>query len=190
VRIRKLSWGADGIPCNNMPLIYKRCKQHRLPYFNYASNAYYFVTICTKDRQHYFGTICNNEPQLSDIGKIVQECLNNLPMKLSYITIDEFVIMPNHMHAIVFINNPEEKRTIRAKKFQPAKRSLSLVIRNFKSTVILLARRRIGPIDMWQPRFYDRIVRNEDELNRIRTYIRNNPAQWEIDRNNPENLLM
>lgn len=182
--------GADGIPCSNMPLRYKRYKQYRLPYFNYASTAYYFVTICTKERQHYFGTIRNGEPQLSDIGKIVQECLNNLPSKMAYLRTDEFVIMPNHVHAIVFINNPEEKRTIRAKKIQPAKRSLPLVIRNSKSTVTLLVHRSIGVMEIWQPRLYDRIVRNEDELNRIRMYIRNNPSQWETDKNNAENLLM
>ncbi len=190
MQVRKLSWGADGIPCNNMPLIYKRYKQYRLPYFNYASTAYYFVTICTKERQHYFGTIHNSEPQLSDIGKIVQECLNDLPLKLSYVTIDESVIMPNHVHAIVFINNPEKERTLREKKFRLEKRSLSSVVRNFKSTVTLLVRRNIGVMDIWQPRFYDRIVRSEDELNRIRVYIRNNPAQWETDKNNTENLLM
>ena len=173
-----------------MPLRFGRCKQYRLPYFNYASNAYYFVTICTKDRQHYFGGIRNGAIELSDTGKTVQRCLTELPKKLSYVTVDEFVIMPNHVHAIVFINNPEEKRTIRTKQFQPAKRSLSLVIRNFKSTVTLLVRCNIGMMDIWQARFYDHIVRNDDELDRMRTYIRNNPAQWETDKNNPENLLM
>ena len=120
----------------------------------------------------------------------MQRCLTELPKKLSYVTVDEFVIMPNHVHAIVFINNPEEKRTIRTKQFQPAKRSLSLVIRNFKSTATLLARRETSLMNIWQARFYDHIVRNDDELDRMRTYIRNNPAQWETDKNNPENLLM
>lgn len=173
-----------------MPLRFGRYKQYRLPYFNYASNAYYFVTICTKDRQHYFGGIRNGSIELSDTGKIVQRCLTEIPKKLSHVTVDEFVIMPNHVHAIVFINNPEEKRTIKTKQFQPAKRSLSLVIRNFKSTATLLARRETSLMNIWQPRFYDHIVRNKDELNRIRTYIRNNPVQWELDRNDPENLSM
>ena len=173
-----------------MPLRFGRYKQYRLPYFNYASNAYYFVTICTKDRQHYFGGIRNGAIELSDTGKIVQRCLTELPKKMSYVTVDEFVIMPNHVHAIVFINNPEEKRTIRTKQFQPAKRSLSLVIRNFKSTATLLARWETSLMNIWQPRFYDHIVRNEDELNRIRTYIRNNPVQGKLDRNDSENLSM
>lgn len=111
-------------------------------------------------------------------------------MKLSYMRMDEFVIRPNHVHAIVFINNPENERTLSEKKFQPEKHSLSLVIRNFKSTVTLLVRRNMGMIDIWQPQIYDRIVRNEYELNRIRTYIHNNPAQWEMDKDNPESLLM
>jgi putative transposase len=173
-----------------MPVRYKRYKQYRLPYFNYASTAYYFVTICTKDRQHCFGAVRSGETELSEMGKIVRKCLTDLSLKLSFVEVDEFVIMPNHVHAIIFINNPKKERAIKEKKFQPEKRSLSLVIRNFKSTVTLLARRSIGMLDVWQPRFYDHIIRNDDELNRIRTYIRNNPAQWDMDKNNPENLLM
>ncbi|MGA7160277.1 MAG: transposase [Bacteroidota bacterium] len=173
-----------------MPLRYKRYKQYRLPSFNYASSASYFVTICTKNRQHYFGSISNGGTDLSNIGKIVRECLCGLSDKLSYVTVDEFVIMPNHLHMIVLINNPEENRSLKTKEFQPAKRSLSLVIRNFKSAVTLLAHRNIGMMDIWQPRFYDHIIRNEHELNRIRMHIRNNPAQWESDRNHPKNIFM
>jgi len=104
--------------------------------------------------------------------------------------LDESVTMPNHVHAIIFINNPKKERMLHERKFQPEKQSLSLVIRNFKSAVTLLVRRNIGVMDIWQPRLYDRIVRDENELDRIRTYIRNNPSRWETDRSSPDNLLM
>jgi len=161
-----------------------------LPLFSYASTASYFVTLCTKDRQHYFGALLNGELHLSAIGKICEECLNNLPLKYSFIRLDEYVIMPNHMHAIFTINNPGKERMLHEKRFQPEKESLSSVIRNFKSTVTLLVRRNISAMDVWQPRFFDRIVRDENELRRIRTYIRNNPARWKIDGSSLGKLLM
>lgn len=169
---------------------YKQHKQYRLPYYNYASSGLYFVTICCHNREYLFGEIVNGEINLSNIGKYVFECLRNLPKKLQYVILDEFVIMPNHIHVILGINNPEEDLTLKEKRFQIEKNSLSLIVRNFKSTVTLLSRKEFPGIIIWQSRFYDRIIRNERELIAIRRYIQNNPLQWEEDRNNPENLMM
>ena len=177
-------------PCGDMSKKYHRARQYRLPYFNYASTAYYFVTLRTKEKQQYFGKVCNGVVELSAIGKIVKECFTNLPRKLHYLAVDVFVIMPDHVHLFVLITNPGEERTIREKKFQPEKRSLSLAIRNLKATTTLLVRRRMGGVNIWHRRFYDHIVRNEDELNRIRTYIRNNSLRWDIERNHPQALLI
>jgi putative transposase len=169
---------------------YKRHKQYRLPYFNYASTGLYFVTICSHHRKNIFGTVVNRKVILSKIGLCIFDCINNLPLKLSYVTLDEFVIMPNHLHAIIQIVNPNIDRTLHEKRFQPEKASLSIIIRNFKSTVTLLTRRDLAEAKVWQPRFHDRIIRNERELHSIRKYIQDNPMQWEEDRNNPENLMM
>ena len=161
---------------------YKHRKQYRLPYFNYASSGLYFVTICSFHRKNIFSEIVNGKSNLTKVGGYIYECLTNLPKKLSYVSIDEFVIMPNHIHIIFEINNPEEKMTIQIKQFQSLKRSLSLVVRNFKSTVTLLSRKEYPEIQIWQSRFYDRIIRNEKELQLIRKYIQNNPIQWEVDK--------
>ena len=169
---------------------YKQHKQYRLPYYNYASSGLYFVTICRYNSNNIFSEIENGETQLSSIGKYILECLNNLPMKLPYVFLDEYVIMPNHIHVIFVIDNPEEEISIKEKRFQPEKRSLSIVVRNFKSSVTLLARQHSPETKIWQARFYDRIIRNEKELQAIRTYIQNNPLHWEQDRNNAENLMM
>ena len=109
-----------------------------------------------------------------------------------YASIDTFVIMPDHVHAIVSINNPDEPGEIPKLEFAVRKKSLSCVIRNFKSAVTTKIRAlyRDSTMEIWQARFFDRIVRNERELNAIRQYIINNPMQWEIDKNRPDNLLM
>lgn len=169
---------------------YKQHKQYRLPYYNYASSGLYFVTICTHNRDYLFGEIKNEQIDLSNFGLFVLECLTNLPKKLPYVLIDEFVIMPNHIHIIIQIDNPNEEFSFKAKKFQIEKKSLSLVVRNFKSVVTLLGRRKYPDIKIWQSRFYDRIIRKEIELYSIRKYIQDNPMQWAVDRNNPGNLMM
>ncbi len=167
---------------------FKLHKQFRLPYYNYASSGLYFVTICTDRRKNIFGKIIKSEIELSKIGQYLEECIQNLSKKLKYVFVDDFVIMPNHVHIIISIDNPDEEFAIKEKEFRPRRGSLSIVVRNLKSTVTLLARRTQPDIIVWQKRFYDRIIRNENELHRVRKYIRDNPMQWEEDRNNPENL--
>jgi REP element-mobilizing transposase RayT len=169
---------------------FKRHKQFRLPYYNYASSGLYFVTICTYHRKNLFGEIVQSEIVLTEIGRYLEECIQNIPKKLDYVFIDDFVIMPNHVHVIVLIDNPDEEFALKEKEFRPRKRSLSIVVRNLKSTVTLLARRNTLTKSVWHSRFYDRIIRNENELQRIRKYIRDNPLRWEEEKNNSESLLM
>jgi len=169
---------------------YKLHKQFRLPYYNYSSTGLYFITICTKNRNPLFGNIRDGHIIPSDIGKIAIECWENIPFKSPYASVDSFVTMPDHIHGIICINNPDNDKFLKEKIFQPAKRSLSIAVRSFKSAVTLQSRAIYPDIDIWQKRFFDRIIRNEKELNAIRTYIENNPMQWEADKNNPENIMM
>ncbi|MEW5798062.1 MAG: transposase [Bacteroidota bacterium] len=171
---------------------YKYHKQYRLPYYNYASTNLYFVTICTYKRQEIFGRILNSKINLSDEGKCVEDSWKMIPVVANYAGIDVFVIMPNHIHGIIAINNPDEPRELPTKAFAVRKRSLSNVVRNFKTAVTTKIRKlkNDNEYPVWQSRFYDRIIRNEKELNAIRNYIINNPVKWEEERNNPENLLM
>ena len=156
-------------------------QQFRLPYFNYASSAQYFVTITTKPRYPVFGSVIDGEVSLSELGQIVAKCLQELPQKYSFVSLDEWVVMPDHLHCILCLDNPNEERTIPQPVFGIRSNSLSFVIRNFKASVTLLARRAGITHAVWHPRFHDHIIRNEGELQRIRTYIRNNPKQWEAD---------
>jgi putative transposase len=172
---------------------YKRFKQYRLPYYNYASSNLYFVTICTRDRKkHLFGEIIRSEMVLSDAGQCVEESLQIIPTVTPYASVDAFAIMPDHLHAIIAINNPNEAKEISELEFRVRRQSLSNVVRNFKSAVTtkIRALHRNPAMRIWQPRFWDRIIRNERELNAIRRYIANNPIQWEIDKNRLDNLTM
>ena len=169
---------------------YKRHRQYRLPHFNYASTGYYFITIVGKNRFPYFGEIRQAEISLSCIGTIVQNCWLKIPSTAPYAKLDAFVVIPNHIHGIILLQNPQEARFNSQLKFQPQKRSLSMIVRRFKAAVTAAARALSPRIEVWQPRFYDRIIRNEKELQAIRLYINNNPKQWEADKNNPENPVM
>ncbi|MDD8017683.1 MAG: hypothetical protein PHP42_04865 [Bacteroidota bacterium] len=169
---------------------YKIHKQYRLPYYNYASTGLYFVTICAHNRECIFGNIEKGKMNLSLVGEIAEQCWNNIPSSSPYAAIDSFTVMPNHVHGIIAIENDEENREILDMKFQPAKKSLSIVVRNFKAAVSIRAREQFPGIKIRQSRFYDRIIRDERELNAIRKYIENNIIRWEEDKNSPNNLMM
>jgi len=169
---------------------YKAKKQYRLPYYNYASSGYYFVTLCTKNRLKYFGSVQNGSIILSDIGRIVERSWQYIPRSSSFATLDQFVIMPNHLHGIILLDNPYEDRELTEKRFEIRNNSLSVIIRTFKAAVTARVREKHPSLLLWQERYYDRIVRNEKELQIVRNYIMNNPLQWEEDRNNSINILM
>ena len=148
------------------------------------------MTVCTHERKHILGKIVKGELELSPIGKIVEQCWQNIPSSSPYASIDSFVIMPNHVHGIIAIENQDEKREIAEMKFKPEKRSLSIVVRNFKGAVSIRSREQYAGIRIWQSRFYDRIIRNEKELNAVRKYIEDNPLKWEEEKGNTDNLYM
>ena len=169
----------------------------------------YFITICTKDREHYFGEIEDGEMVLSEIGDYTRQCIEQITQHNPYAEIPLYVIMPNHLHLIVFIvetvhapspqthNNNEISETVHAPSLQPnrwkndivdeemqfisqQKRRLPVAIGNMKSAVTNFANQN-GLYFAWQTRFYDRIVRDQSEMNRIATYIENNVANWKDD---------
>ncbi len=162
-------------------------KHQRLKEFDYSQSSYYFVTICIKERREFFSHIINNELVLTEYGKILDAVWNNLPEYYN-VELDCYVIMPDHFHGIIIIDN-----TLKAKDNKGNKSfSLSDIIGKFKS----FATRKIRELLSdkigfnWQKSFYDRIIRNENELYNIRKYIQENPMRWEIERNNHENLEM
>ncbi len=152
-------------------------KRTRLKEYDYSNNAYYFITICINDRSEIFGKVQNNEIQLNQYGKIVEDNLLKLYQRFTTVEIDYYVIMPNHIHFIIILNNESEN------KF-----SVTRIIGAFKSiTTIELHKKGLNNFK-WQRSFYDRIIRNEKELYNIRQYIDQNPLRWELEKDKPENL--
>jgi REP element-mobilizing transposase RayT len=167
----------------------------RATWWNYANAGCYFVTICTKNREHYFGEIIDGTMQLSEIGKIVGiEWLKTFEMRPDMnLFMDEYVIMPNHFHAIIFIGeNPYNTQCYNVEtqciaslptgnnQFGPQRKNLSSIIRGFKIGVTTNAR-MINPDFAWQERFYDEIIRSNEGLNNVRNYICQNPVKWNDD---------
>ncbi len=239
-----------------------RVESARLPSWDYAANGYYFITICTQNRECWFGSISEGKMKLSAIGGVAQKCWQDIPKHFPFVQLDAFVIMPNHIHGIIIINKPDENvsnvetqyiaslhdrhshspndtqdiaslrdrhshmsnntqnvahpqkhhepasndtqnvaslrkrhdgivsnetqniaslRNEPKNKFGPQSQNLASIVRGFKIGVTKFARTENIPF-AWQPRFYDHIVRDEKDLNRIRPYILNNPAKWQDDK--------
>lgn len=123
---------------------------------------------------------------LSPIGKIAKECLEAIPNHFPHVELPLYVVMPNHIHCILIINDPQmEKKDNSSKRphneYGPQSMNLASVIRGFKIGVTKFARKN-GLSFSWQPRFYDHIIRNNDDWNRIAEYIENNVGRWDIDK--------
>lgn len=167
----------------------------RIEDFNYADGEY-FVTICTQNREHFFGEIKNGEIQLTEIGKYLETQIENISEHYPYAEIPLYAIMPNHLHLIVFIDGETtttDRRdaarhvptNVRENMQQTANKQgwLSVAIGGMKAAVTRFARQ--NNIDFaWQPRFYERIIRNHIELNHLTDYIEQNPYNWGDDEYN------
>ncbi|WP_293682428.1 transposase, partial [Spirosoma sp. 48-14] len=172
-----------------------RIDSARLTEYDYGSNGMYFITICTYKRVCYFGDIIWTEDgtaQLhpSEVGQLAIDCWQAIPTFFPFVELDTFQLMPNHLHGILWICKPgAEQPAWQPNQFGPQRQNLASIIRGYKSGVTVKARSEQINFQ-WQPRYYDRVIRNQYELHRIRTYIENNPFNWLSDQNNPENLYM
>lgn len=155
-----------------------RTKSSRLERWDYGSNGKYFVTICTKDMQHYFGSLSENEIALNELGKHAENCWRSISERYSFVDLDQFIIMPNHIHGIIMICK-KEHREYTPNKFGPQIDNLGGIIRGFKSGVSSFAKSN-NICFQWQSRFFDRIIRNDQELDNIRQYITENPKRWHL----------
>jgi REP element-mobilizing transposase RayT len=177
----------------------------------------YFITICTCNRECYFGDIVEGNIQLSKIGVIADILWHEMEYHAQNIELDEYIIMPNHIHGILIMygNNdndndndnvetrhalslpqrqkrqPQQSRpetTIGQQRFQnQGKNTVSAIIGGYKSAVTKHAH-RLGFDFAWQPRFYDHIIRDENSYLKISEYIITNPLKWTDDTFNPTNL--
>jgi len=146
--------------------------------YDYSSNGVYYITICTQNRKHYFGEIVEGKLHETEQSKICTLCWLDLPDYYNNCILDEFIIMPNHVHGIIIIENHDVVETVRY--------SLSEIVRGFKTFTakkINIFQNTQGK-PLWQSRYYDHIICDESELYSIREYIINNPINWKEDRNN------
>jgi REP element-mobilizing transposase RayT len=162
-------------------------KSIRLKDFDYSLAWWYYVTICTKNHSIEFGTITNGSAVLNDKGKIVLENWEYLPNHFTNIELDEFIIMPNHLHGIIIINErkglinqtPTDQHWIMMKN---PSITLGKIIRFFKARSTRLIHKSGNNSFLWQRNYYEHIIRNEKDLYNIRMYIMNNPVKWEIEK--------
>ncbi len=182
-----------------------RIESSRLKNYDYSKEGFYFITILTKNREHFFGEIINNKMVLSDLGKIaVEEWLISEKLRKN-IYLDQWIVMPNHIHGIVIIDYSDRENKHQFKKsdfsktpnksytekrlkiyngenpdlskISPIPNSISTMIRFFKRQVKMRSKENNFLFD-WQERFDDRIIRDEKSLFAIRTYIKNNVINW------------
>jgi len=167
-----------------------RIETTRLRDWDYAAAAWYFVTICTENKRCYFGKVLDAQMDLSLLGKYADGYWQEIPSHHKNVTLDEFIVMPNHVHGIIVIDGPGCMPPLRGKgerrPFQPLPAvspkgsSLAAIVRSYKSAVTTWAHAQGFKFE-WHPRFYDRIIRGKNSLENIRQYIRDNPINWEKD---------
>ncbi|MBP5134540.1 MAG: transposase [Paludibacteraceae bacterium] len=172
---------------------YPERKSPRAKWHNYNGGEY-FVTICTQNREHFFGEIINGEMHLSEIGAWADEQLRNISSHYPYAEMPLWVVMPNHIHTIVIIDGTQtpvrtmctsslrgnESVNKRMQTISYKRGLLSTTIGGLKRAVTRFANQNNIPF-AWQTRFHDHIVRNQNEMNHIADYIENNVAQWGAD---------
>jgi len=177
----------------------------RLPHHDYSSPGLYFVTVCAYKHQLLFGQIKNNHIILNNIGILIEKYWHQLTKKFRTI-LDDYIIMPNHIHGIIQITNPSVRVSFMKPKTKFNKPSIDIlksnrhmglinqtptlghIIRYFKAITSKTLHQNDFNIYIWQRNYYEHIIKNEIELNKIRQYIKLNPQMWHRDRNNPNNI--
>jgi len=164
----------------------------RLKEYDYSQAGGYFITICIQDSKHIFGRIRDGFVELSKIGKIANEFWFEIPKHFEDVELDEFVIMPNHLHGIICINDMD----VGVQNFEPLQKqsrfqhiitkSIGSIIRAYKSSVTHWCRQNGYEGFRWQRNYWEHVIRNEEKLYKIRQYIQNNPLKWHLDRENPK----
>ncbi len=185
-----------------------RIESTRLKYWDYSDPGFYFVTICTKNMVDCFGEIVDGKMILNELGYIVKYCWRDLPNHYKNCILDSYIIMPNHFHGIIQIiravrvgvvrdvsvetihesslrEPPQRVRRETPNTKQRRQMLLSKIIGRFK----MQSSKKINMVNRtiyfhWQKSFYDHIIRTQESLWNIREYIKNNPRNWDCDRNN------
>jgi REP element-mobilizing transposase RayT len=188
---------------NNM-IEYTNRRTIRMQSYDYSMNGAYFVTICTHNKRCMFGNVDNGQMLLSPMGKITNECLIKIQEQFKIVKLSSYIIMPNHLHCVLFIesnnctgsihrirDNGLDKSSPYISKNPMLSKGISLgqVIRFHKAKTTYTIRNVLGDYDFkWQRNYYERVIRDEDELFNICEYIENNPVNWYSDRDNTDGM--
>lgn len=176
--------------------------------WDYRTNAAYFITICTKNREHYFGEINKGAMQLSHVGILADVFWPEIKNHADNVILDAFIVMPNHIHGIIILDakekdividslananavvtrhalslpNSQTTKSIGQNRFQnQGKNSISSIIDSYKAAVTKHAN-RLGYEFAWQTRFHDHVIRDEKSYQRIADYINSNALNWKDDK--------
>ncbi len=172
----------------------------RLRSYDYSQPGAYFVTICSLERECIFGEIADGQIGLNALGEIVEVCWHNLPHHYSQLGLDAFVVMPNHIHGIILLGDArtcgaeaDDGHDVGARHASPlrsgtASGSLGAVIGSFKSAAAKQINQMRGTPSalVWLRNYYEHVIRDAHELDVVRRYVKNNPAQWALDEENPD----
>ena len=183
-------------------LDHKRRRSIRLKGYDYSQPGAYFVTICTRDR----AVLLDNPRAIS----IIQKWWDALPKRFPGARTDEFVVMPNHIHGIIFLESLGADAALRSNRAQsariatinsgvtsqlrPQKPALPKIVQWFKTMstneyIKGVSERKFEPFSrsLWQRNYYEHIIRDEADLESVRQYVMENPNRWEEDEDNPKN---
>lgn len=175
----------------------KHRRSIRLKAHDYSGGVF-FITLCIEQRACVLGEVVDGQMMLSEVGQIAQECWDAIPDHFEHAICDAFVVMPNHVHAILALqrfntdstNNSTQPET-RLKLIGATKGSLGSVVGSYKAAVS----KRVNNLwvtpgaKFWQRNYHERIIRNDNELQSYRDYIAQNPARWHEDQENPRFYL-
>ena len=163
----------------------------RLAGWDYSAAGAYFVTVCSEDRAHLFGEIVDGKMRVNAVGAVVAETWLWLPSQYPYVTLDEWCLMPNHLHGVLILAGKGGSRTVTgdaagdgtALAVHARRKPLGRLIGAFKtvSTKHINQLRDTPARMVWQRNFWERVVRDDAEMDRIREYIGDNPARWGLD---------
>ena len=185
-----------------LTMTYNPARHHRrsirLRGYDYTRPGAYFVTLCVQHRDHLFGEVVNGKMRLNESGRIAAECWEWLGTQYPYVELDEWVVMPNHLHGIIVVHADNHVPCRDASRRVPTDgttgprttpvkiKPLGQLIGVFKtiSTPRINELRDMPGISVWQHNYHEHIIRNAMDLNRIREYILNNPRKWDLDREN------
>ncbi len=150
-------------------------RRTRLKEYDYSQEGMYFITICTHKKSCLLGQITNAVMELNNIGKSAELFWKEIPRHYQNVELGAFVIMPNHLHGIISIINSSQKHT------------LGTMMRSYKASVTNWVRKNSDILILWQHNYYEHVVRNERDYQRIAEYIVSNPSLWDRDALHPKN---